>query len=112
MQIWGSQRPKGLVSAGQGGLWPPHAQPFTAAHVQRCFFALQGHLDYEGAISQGRPIGAGEIESAHRYIVQKRLKLPGAWWTPANAENILALRVNRAKDEWQGYWATNYRHAA
>jgi hypothetical protein len=27
-----------------------------------------------------RPIGSGEIESTHRYIVQQRLKLPGAWW--------------------------------
>jgi hypothetical protein len=26
------------------------------------------------------PIGSGEIESAHRYVAQQRLKRPGAWW--------------------------------
>jgi len=52
------------------------------------------------------PIGSGEIESAHRYIIQRRLKLPGAWWTEANAQYMLALRLNRANDEWNAYWAT------
>lgn len=83
--------------------------------VRQCWRYLgqrQDQLDYKGAISQGLPIGSGEIESAHRYVVQKRLQLPGAWWTPANAESLLALRVSRASHEWQGYWATNYRYAA
>jgi len=65
----------------------------------------QDQLDYQGALEQGLPIGSGEIESAHRYLVQKRLKLPGAWWTAANAEHMLALRVNRANGEWSQYWA-------
>ena len=65
----------------------------------------QDQLDYQGALEQGLPIGSGEIESAHRYLVQKRLKLPGAWWTAANAEHMLALRVNRANEEWSEYWA-------
>jgi hypothetical protein len=39
-------------------------------------------LDYKAALAQGLPIGSGEIESAHRYIIQQRLKLPGAWWAP------------------------------
>src|SRR5512147_665520 len=33
-------------------------------------------LDYQGALQQGLPIGSGEIESAHRFIIQQRLKLP------------------------------------
>jgi hypothetical protein len=57
-------------------------------------------------------IGSGEIESAHRYLIQKRLKLPGAWWQAANAESMLALRVNRANHEWKDYWATNRLQAA
>ena len=63
-------------------------------------------------ILRGLPIGSGEIESAHRYIVQKRLKLPGTWWLAANADHLLALRVNRANSEWNDYWATTYRYAA
>ena len=85
------------------------------APIRRCYRYLshrQDQLDYEGAIRQNLPIGSGEIESAHRYVVQKRLKLPGSWWTPENAEHMLALRVSRLNGEWQSYWATNYLYAA
>jgi len=50
------------------------------------------------------PIGSGKIESAHRYLVQQRLKRPGAWWAPDNAEAMLALRVARANGRWSAYW--------
>ena len=85
------------------------------APVRRCHrYLIQRlqQLDYRSAIDMGLPIGSGEIESAHRYLVQKRLKVPGAWWLAANAEHMLALRVNRANGEWQDYWATEYRYAA
>lgn len=62
------------------------------------------HLDYQGALQRGLPIGSGEIESAHRYIIQERLKRPGAWWSPAHLEMMLALRLNRANREWEVYW--------
>ena len=82
--------------------------------VRRCYRYLsqrQDQLDYEGAINQGLPISPGEIESAQRYLIQKWLKLPGAWWQVANAENMLALRVNRANGEWKSYWSTTCRYA-
>lgn len=31
-------------------------------------------LDYKGALAAELPIGSGEIESAHRYVIQQRLK--------------------------------------
>jgi hypothetical protein len=69
-------------------------------------------LDYRGALERGLPIGSGEIESAHRYVIQERLKLPGAWWAPANVEAMLALRLNRANREWDGYWRGVEKEAA
>lgn len=97
----------------------PHIEPAhideQQAPVRQCHRYLSQRLqqlDYKGAISQGLPIGSGEIESAHRYIVQKRMKLPGTWWLAANADHMLALRVNRANGEWASYWATHYRYAA
>jgi hypothetical protein len=69
-------------------------------------------LDYQGAIQQGLPIGSGEIESAHRYIIQKRLKLPGAWWSPDHVKTMLALRLNRANREWEAYWQRVEKEAA
>lgn len=76
--------------------------PVRACH--RYLRNRQHQLDYPNAIEQDLPIGSGEIESAHRYIIQQRLKLPGAWWTPDNARSMLALRINRANGLWEDYW--------
>jgi hypothetical protein len=62
------------------------------------------YLDYKGALEKGLPIGSGEVEGGHRWVIQKRLKLSGAWWKEDNAEKMLALRVVRANDKWQSYW--------
>jgi len=62
------------------------------------------YFDYKTALEKGLPIGSGEVEGGHRWIIQKRLKLSGAWWKEENAEKMLALRVVRANDEWQSYW--------
>jgi hypothetical protein len=85
------------------------------APVRRChrYLTKRRHqLDYQATIARDLPIGSGEIESAHRYIVQQRLKRPGAWWRAANAEYMLALRINRANQQWQSYWASDYKLAA
>jgi hypothetical protein len=85
------------------------------APVRACHRYLSNrldHLDYHGALAQGLPIGSGEIESAHRYVVQQRLKRPGAWWTPDNAEAMLALRITRANGQWSAYWQQALKQAA
>jgi hypothetical protein len=64
------------------------------------------HLNYRDALANDLPIGSGEIESAHRYIAQQRLKRPGAWWRVEHAEYMLALRINRRNGDWAAYWAT------
>lgn len=62
------------------------------------------YMNYQGAIDADLPIGSGKIESAHRYVIQKRLKLTGSWWTVENADDMLALRILRVNDDWQSYW--------
>ena len=71
----------------------------------RYLSARQDQLNYREALAEGLPIGSGEIESAHRYVAQKRLKLPGAWWLVEHAEHMLALRINRLNGDWDAYWA-------
>ena len=81
--------------------------PDCQAAVRSCYRYLnrrQDQLDYPNALANALPIGSGDIESAHRYIVQKRLKLPGSWWCAANADYMLALRLNRANRQWDDYW--------
>ena len=82
----------------------------SEAPVRQCHRYLSNRpdqLNYQSAIKRGLPIGSGEIESAHRYIVQQRLKRPGAWWRPHNAEHMLALRLARANRLWSSYWQKN-----
>lgn len=77
------------------------------APVRGCYRYIAnrpGQFRYREAIAANLPIGSGEIESAHRYVIQKRLKLPGAWWNPDNAQAMLNLRVLRANHCWQRYW--------
>jgi uncharacterized protein YcgL (UPF0745 family) len=77
------------------------------APVRACHRYLSNrteNLDYRRALKEGLPIGSGEIESAHRSVIQKRLKLAGAWWKRDNAEKMIALRIGRANKEWQSYW--------
>lgn len=62
-------------------------------------------VSYEKFISLGLPIGSGEVESAHRYLPQKRLKIPGATWHPDTINPLLALRIIRANDWWQDFWS-------
>jgi hypothetical protein len=90
----------------------PHLEAGPVADCDRYLRNRLSQLDYQGALEQGLPIGSGEIESAHRYVIQERLKLPGAWWTPANVEAMLALRLARANREWNGYWAGIEKQAA
>gem|GEM_PF-5944210 len=50
------------------------------------------------------PIGSGQVESAHRTILQKRLKIPGAWWRLERAEEMAQLRALRANNRWHELW--------
>lgn len=91
----------------------PHCEPpgtsDEQAPVRACHRYLSGRahqLKYREALAEGLPIGSGEIESAHRYVAQKRLKLPGAWWRVEHAEHMLALRINRLNGDWGTYWDT------
>ncbi len=71
-----------------------------------------GQFRYQEAREADLPIGSGEVESAHRYVPQARLKIAGAWWKRDNAQRMLNLRVTRANDDWDDYWAAEHQHAA
>ena len=65
--------------------------------VEKCYRYLNNRrdsLDYKNALEKGLPIGSGEVESSHRYVIQKRLKIAGAWWKPQTAEWMLNLECS------------------
>ena len=98
-----------LVAFIEPKSYEENQSPVRACH--RYLNNRKDQLDYKGAIEKGLPIGLGEIESAHRYVIQKRLKLSGAWWKASNVNPMLSLRVVRQNDEWEHYWR-NLRKAA
>lgn len=61
-------------------------------------------LNYNEFKEKGYPLGSGEVESAHKYVPQKRLKLSGACWHPDSINPMLALRVLRANRWWDDFW--------
>jgi hypothetical protein len=88
-----------------------HVEPDTVirdhAPVRACYRYIAnrpGQFKYREALAAHLPIGSGEVESSHRYVIQKRLKLPGAWWRADNAQAMLNLRVLRANHCWHRYW--------
>ena len=95
----------------------PFAEPptvdDTAAPVRNAIRYLSNRLDcldYPRAISNGLPIGSGLIESAHKHLLQARLKLAGSAWLRPNADAIAQLRVLRANQHWDSFWQD--QHAA
>lgn len=82
--------------------------PEENAPVRKCWRYLKNRpdqLNYKGALEKGLPIGSGETESAHRHLIQRRLKLPGAWWKRETASDMAQLRVTRANGNWNDFWS-------
>ena len=57
-----------------------------------------------GARAKELPIGSGKVESTHRSLIQRRLKIPGAWWLRENAHAMANLRTLRANGGWELLW--------
>ena len=60
-------------------------------------------------------IGSGAIESAHRTLVQKRMKQSGQRWSYDGAQNMLNLRVIKMNGQWEKVIKmvkTNFKAAA
>jgi hypothetical protein len=61
-------------------------------------------IAYRTFAEAGWPIGSGCVESAHKHVVQARLKGSGMHWTPEAVIPMLALRTTLANDRWAETW--------
>jgi hypothetical protein len=50
-------------------------------------------MRYDHYRAAGLPCGSGAVESAHRHVLQKRMKLAGQHWSPARADRLAQLRA-------------------
>ena len=55
---------------------------------------------YKSYRDRGLLIGSGPIESAHRFVLQKRLKQSGQKWTTKGGQAIANLRVALFNSQW------------
>lgn len=63
------------------------------------------NVDYDRWREQGWPIGSSEVESLHKRLIQKRMKLNGACWREENLDPMLALRtVALNPGWWEEFW--------
>jgi hypothetical protein len=58
-------------------------------------------MQYQSFQEKGLLIGSGPIESAHRTVIQKRLKRSGQRWIRANAQKVCNLRVANLSNKWK-----------
>jgi hypothetical protein len=65
-------------------------------------------MKYDLYKKEGHCIGSGAIESANKYVIQRRLKLPGIRWEPENAEYMAHLRAEYINRKLEGFLGINY----
>jgi len=59
-----------------------------------------GRMRYDEYLRLGYGIGSGAVESAHKQVVQARLRRAGMRWSEAGARRLLALRLLLLNDNW------------
>ena len=86
-----------------------HSADATSPGAERAR-QLRNHLTrfrdvvaYDNFVDRGMVVGSGEVESGHRHVTQRRLKIAGAWWTEENMDRIAALRCVRANGWWDEF---------
>ena len=64
--------------------------------LHRYFNNNASRMRYDLYREMALPCGSGSIESAHRHVLQKRMKLAGQHWDPQRADRLAQLRAAQA----------------
>lgn len=65
-------------------------------------------LDYPTYKKKGYAIGSGAVESANKYVVQRRLKLPGIRWNPKTVDSMAHIRASYINEEIEDFYKITY----
>jgi hypothetical protein len=82
----------------------PQAQEKQAEHAAYLRKRLP-QLRYAEFQAQGFPIGSGCVESAHKVVVEARLKQAGMHWAPEHVNPMVALRNAACNSRWEEAWS-------
>jgi len=64
----------------------------------------EAHMQYPAYQQAGWPIGSGSVESAHKVVVEARLKGAGMRWARHNVNPMLTLRNAVCNRRWDETW--------
>ncbi|MFN4146865.1 MAG: hypothetical protein ACK4GN_13655, partial [Runella sp.] len=106
-KIWYEQQCEYLLKEGPDRLIQQMQQDSTVPELKPYSSPLYTYLNhnkermnYPEYIRQNLCIGSGMIESAHKHVIQVRMKRAGQRWTTKGAQNMLNLRVLMASNQW------------
>ena len=67
---------------------------------QRYFTNHAKRMNYSEYRKQGLAIGSGAIESAHRTLIQSRMKQAGMHWKKKNVQSVASVRAGYESGRW------------
>jgi len=70
------------------------------ARLIRYYTENRTRMRYDEYLRLGYGIGSGAVESAHKQVVQARMRQAGMRWSELGARHLLALRVLLLNDQW------------
>lgn len=85
--------------------WPPlerESAPFKCLQKLIKYYSDNAaRMRYDEYLRAGWGIGSGAVESAHKQVLQARLRQAGMRWTEQGARHLLALRVLLLNGQWE-----------
>jgi hypothetical protein len=64
----------------------------------------EAQLQYPAFVAAGVPLGSGSVESAHKLVVEPRMRGAGMRWARENVNPMLALRNALCNERWEEVW--------
>lgn len=87
---------------------PHHVEVINA---QQAYFTKRlSHINYVDFAAAHWPLGSGPVETAHKLILEPRLKRAGMRWHPNNINPLLALRNLHVNQRWATDWPLALAH--
>ena len=87
-----------------------HPEVDEIDHAIRYLERRQEMIDYAHFRKKGVPIGSGMVESAHKVVMQRRMKQAGMRWAEKSLNPMLALRTSICNQRWTSTWQAIQAH--
>lgn len=88
-----------------------HPGQVELINAQQAYFTKRlNQIRYADFAAEHWPLGSGPVETAHKLILDPRLKGAGMRWHPDNLNPLLALRNLHVNERWASDWPLALAH--